>query len=586
MRLRDLKLKTKILWIPTSISTIAFLVMGIFIVNIMINNGYVDLVTGMKKQIRIGLSLITSTQMPADAIFGLEAEDDELAKEMVTRIKFLGIDDVFITDMKGHLLFANNGKERGEFEEEFGNELIAMFKDLSMKRSAVNLVLLEDHIIGYSQIVDVETPKGFLIFGIDIPGELEATATAIFNDANVRDDSDSESARQSSERFSKKVLSAVIAILIPSLLLICGILWIVSKSIIKPLKLTVDTANKLTEGNLLMNVDVKSKDETGQLLQAIKNVVEKLRSVVLEVKSAADNVSSGSQQMRANSNQMSEGATAQAASAEEAASSMEQMAANIKHNADNAQQTEKIAVKASDDAQEGGKAVSVAVNAMKEIAGKISIIEEIARQTNLLALNAAIEAARAGEHGKGFAVVAAEVRKLAERSQTAAAEISDLSSSSVEVAEEAGEMLKIIVPDIQKTAELVEEINAASNEQSSGAGQINNAIQQLDSVIQQNAGASQEMSSTAEELSLQAEHLQATIAFFQVGSENNKKNIHKTTRHNQKNKHREKAVHIAEEVKTPEVIANEQAKTPKFTGIALDMVSYRTDKIDDEFEKY
>jgi methyl-accepting chemotaxis protein len=195
---------------------------------------------------------------------------------------------------------------------------------------------------------------------------------------------------------------------------------------------------------------------------------------------------------------------------------MEEMAANIKQNSDNAQQTEKIAIKAAEDGNESGKAVAATVGAMKEIAGKISIIEEIARQTNLLALNAAIEAARAGEHGKGFAVVASEVRKLAERSQTAAGEINKLSASSVQIAEKAGEMLGKIVPDIQKTADLVQEITAASNEQSSGAGQINKAIQQLDQVVQQNASASEEMASTSTELLSQAEQLQSTISFFKL----------------------------------------------------------------------
>ncbi len=204
------------------------------------------------------------------------------------------------------------------------------------------------------------------------------------------------------------------------------------------------------------------------------------------------------------------------AAAEEVSSFMEQMTSNIKQNSDNALQTDKISQKAAQDARKGGQAVAEAVNAMKEIANKISIIEEIARQTNLLALNAAIEAARAGEHGKGFAVVASEVRKLAERSQTAAGEIGELSSSSVEVAEKAGEMLARLVPDIQKTAELVQEITAASAEQNSGADQINKAIVQLDQVIQQNASASEEMASTSEELAGQAEQLQATIEFFKT----------------------------------------------------------------------
>jgi len=235
---------------------------------------------------------------------------------------------------------------------------------------------------------------------------------------------------------------------------------------------------------------------------------------VIEILTAASSVASGSQELSVTSEQISQGATEQAAAAEEVSSSMEEMVSNIQQNADNARQTEKIAVKSAENAMEGGKAVSESVNAMKEIADKISIIEEIARQTNLLALNAAIEAARAGEHGKGFAVVAAEVRKLAERSQTAAAEISQLSGASVEVAERAGEMLARIVPDIRKTADLVQEINAASSEQNAGAEQINQAIQQLDQVIQQNAAASEEMATTSEELAAQAEQLQSAMEFF------------------------------------------------------------------------
>jgi len=209
---------------------------------------------------------------------------------------------------------------------------------------------------------------------------------------------------------------------------------------------------------------------------------------------------------------------------------MEQMSANIRQTADNALQTEKIAVKSAHDAQEGGRAVIQTVHAMKEIAGRITIIEEIARQTNLLALNAAIEAARAGEHGKGFAVVASEVRKLAERSQKAAAEISDLSSSSVQVAEKAGDMLARMLPDIQRTAELVQEISAACKEQDSGAEQINKAIQQLDEVIQQNAGSAEEMSSTAEELSSQSEQLQDTIGFFDIGEDKMERSSAKTVK--------------------------------------------------------
>ncbi|MFO7444716.1 MAG: methyl-accepting chemotaxis protein [Ignavibacteriaceae bacterium] len=297
----------------------------------------------------------------------------------------------------------------------------------------------------------------------------------------------------------------------------------ISRIISKPLVKGVDFAKVVASGDLTQKVDINQKDEIGELASALNDMVDHIKEVVENVKAAADNVTAGSQELSSSSEQMSQGATEQAAAAEEASSSMEQMSANIKQNAENSHETESIALKSAEDAKEGGKAVSDTVVAMKDIAGKISIIEEIARQTNLLALNAAIEAARAGEHGKGFAVVASEVRKLAERSQTAAAEISKLSSSSVQVAEKAGQMLTKIVPDIQKTSELVQEISAASNEQNSGAVQINGAIQQLNEVIQQNASASEEMASTAEELSSQALQLQNSISFFKLDSNQGRK---------------------------------------------------------------
>ena len=343
--------------------------------------------------------------------------------------------------------------------------------------------------------------------------EIEPLVEEIYEGA-----SQEETAKIASTRAVASSASGV-AIVVSMIAVVIGILiaLFITRMITVPLKEVVSISNRLAEGDLTMDVESKSKDETGQVLSAMSNMVDRFREIVEGVKDAAESVASGSQELSFTASDMSQGATEQAAAAEESSSSMEEMMSNIKQNADNSQQTEKIAVKSSEDAEQGGRAVNEAVNAMKQIAEKIGIIEEIARQTNLLALNAAIEAARAGEHGKGFAVVAAEVRKLAERSQKAAGEITELSATSVEVAEKAGEMLGTMVPDIKKTAELVQEISAASAEQNTGGEQINKAIQQLDQVIQQNASASEEMASTSEELSSQSEQLQQTMEFFKLG---------------------------------------------------------------------
>lgn len=280
------------------------------------------------------------------------------------------------------------------------------------------------------------------------------------------------------------------------------------------LNTTAKLANEISNGNLM--VDAKRMSDKDTLGIALERMVERLRSIVSEALMAAQNVSAGSQELSASAEQLSQGATEQASSAEEASSSMEEMAANVKQNAENANQTEKIAHQSAKDAEASGAAVGRAVEAMQTIAEKITIVQEIARQTDLLALNAAVEAARAGEHGKGFAVVASEVRKLAERSQAAATEIGTLSTDTVKVAQEAGAMLAKLVPDIKKTAELVEEITSACREQDVGSSQVNQAIQQLDKVGQQNASASEQVSSTSEELASQAEQLQMTIAYFKI----------------------------------------------------------------------
>jgi methyl-accepting chemotaxis protein len=520
-------------------------------------------------------------------VFGMLAQ--QMSKDVVQIQQWLtdisatrgldGLDDGFDEAEKSYKSFVS-GLERFEnmYEEENFSQGLRTVQDLQVR------------IADYYE-VGQKMAKGYIEGGPEVGnklmGEFDDTAE---NLSSAMEPFIQEQTDEMSQKMEEIVASVnglktgVIVVCLTALVVAILSGLFLSKSINSPLGNAMGFVTTIADGDLTTSVELNQKDEFGMLSETLNKMVTRLKDVVSDVKTSSDNVASGSQQMSASSEEMSQGANEQASSAEEASSSMEEMSANIRQNADNAQQTEKIALKAADDAKDGGEAVFKTVEAMKEIAGKISIIEEIARQTNLLALNAAIEAARAGEHGKGFAVVASEVRKLAERSQTAAAEITDLSTDSVEVAEKAGELLNKIVPDIQKTAELVQEISAASNEQNSGAEQINRAIQQLDQVIQQNAGASEEMSSTAEELASQAEQLTASVEFFKVGNGSNKIGRMAAVTHGPARK-----MAIAQ-------IAQEQSKGVKTAvvkppqavkGVDLDMGDGgKKDDLDSEFEKY
>ena len=314
--------------------------------------------------------------------------------------------------------------------------------------------------------------------------------------------------------------SVLLQLLIGLVLLVFSILisLYISNKITEPLIKGIKFTQQLAKGDLTTKLDVNQKDEIGILAENLQKMNNRIREIITYVANTSENLASASLELSSSSQLVSQGASEQASSAEEVSAAIEEMAANIQQNKENAKRTEIIAVKAEKDIYNGSGKVIQTVDAMREIANKISIIGDIAFQTNILALNAAVEAARAGEHGRGFGVVASEVGKLADRSKLAATEIDQLTKTSTYNAEEAGKLMKDIVPDIQKTSQLIQEISAANYEQSAGADQINLAIQQLNMVTQQNAATSEELSTNAVELSAQAEQLQDIISFFKISN--------------------------------------------------------------------
>jgi len=389
-------------------------------------------------------------------------------------------------------------------------------------------VALDDYMVRNQEVVSVGKENSTAMaseLSMNEVAKLGNEAIAILDEIIKMNNEAMDKSKEEAHQAYESGRLMLIGLLLASVLAGIGITTWIAVTVSKGMRNASTALGAIAEGDLTQDISHNSRDEIGEMLKKMQVMMESLRGIVTNVNMAADNVASGSEEMASSAEQLSQGATEQAASTEEVAASMEEMTSNMQQTADNAKQTNQICKQAGQNAMKSGEVVKKTVTAMREIANKIKVIEEIANKTDLLALNAAVEAARAGEQGKGFAVVASEVRKLAERSQIAAADINALSGQSVQTAEEAGNMLDRLVPDIQKTVELVDEISAAINELLKGAEQVNSAIQQLDQVTQQNSASSEELSSTSEELSSQAAELQDNMSFFKLNKDSMKRKL-------------------------------------------------------------
>ncbi len=567
-----IKLKTKTLFIPVTILLISFVIIGFVFSKLLISNSNNNLhnhitrqIENEIKQLHTGLSLVTSTQAPGDAFMGLEGGDNEIAEDLIKQVSSMGLDGVYFTGLEGNVIYP----EQSSLSESF----MSAMSNAAKTQGAIHVIYQDGNMYGYAPIIDVETPKGFIVFEVNIPEELDGEVESIFSAMSSDNEASQQklvsvqlsytymAAKDDTGKFLKKTMTTIMIIISLALALIVVVLSSTSGNITSSVKSLLKAFQKQAEGDLTQEVEVRSNDEISEMTQSFNLTNSKLSEMMKKIAMDSSSVAASSSQLSGASENISSNAEEQQSKTEHAAAAMQELGVSFVEVARNTSIASKSAKEANEFAVKGGDVVNKTIQGMnnisetvkesadtveklgkrsEEIGDIVEVINDIAGQTNLLALNAAIEAARAGEQGRGFAVVADEVRKLAENTTSATNEIggmikgiqddtekavTSMHAGTKEVEEgvtlsnEAGKALEQIVESVQNVTSMIEQIASAVEEQSSASDEISTSIEAVSQIARKNTDNAQSSSESIIHLNKMASELSAMVSGFKLRKE-------------------------------------------------------------------